>query len=108
MTTDNIILIINICLTAICAALALTPAYYKMKAERKKEGADAAAALTQSAMAIAKHCEEQIEDLKIDVARLERQLRYWQKGAMMLIEQLVKHDLEPVWDPNGGPKGDEE
>lgn len=114
MQTEYIILIIQLVLTFIGGLVTAVPVYYRMRSGRKAEEASAAETLTGSAMAFAKQCEsriaeqdEIIDDLKVKMEKMERHLRYWQRGATVLIRQLVDNGLEPLWDPNGGPDDEE-
>ena len=121
MTTETIALIVQI-LIALGSLAAIVPVYYKMRSERRKaqasatmEEATAAQKLTQSAMDMVEQCEAKIaaqdkviESLRANMARIEKHLKYWQRGCALLIQQLVENNLVPVWDPNGGPDDTEE
>lgn len=114
MGTEYATLIVQI-LIALGTIGALIPVFYKMRSGRereeataKKEEATAAESLTGSALAFVERCERRIADLETDVARLEKHLRFWQKGCAQLIRQLVEAGLKPVWDPNGGPDEEDE
>ncbi len=115
MAIESIILIIQIVVMFIGALITVVPTYYRMRSQRKAEEATAAYRITQSAMEFAEQCEAKIAEqgktikaLEKNMARIEKHLRYWQRGCALLIQQLVDNDLEPVWDPNGGPDDIEE
>lgn len=109
---DNSIWLVvaQLILTAIGAVIVVVPAIYKMKAERKTEETTAASKLSDSAMAMLEKWEAsnrmlnaKVDDLEKELTTVKRHLEYWMRGCARLIAQLVANQIEPCWDPNGGP-----
>lgn len=101
--TDTTIVVIQLFLTALTGVMALVPTYYKMKAQREREQASGAHDVADSAMSMVDRWEARATELECRLKRVEKEMRYWQRGATMLIKQVLEAGLEPVFDPNGGP-----
>ena len=95
--------IIQFVITAIAAAIAIVPATFKMKAEKEKVEAETQRTLSDSAMAMVKAWEARYVNLERRVHELEVENEWWKRGCYRLLNQLVANDIEPCWDPNGGP-----
>ena len=109
------LVVAQLILTALGAVIVVVPAIYKMKAERKTEETTAATKLSDSAMTMLEKWEasnrmlnEKVDALEAELSKVKRHLDYWMRGCARLIAQLVAHDIEPCWDPNGGPDDTEQ
>ena len=105
--------IIGFVLTFIMGAASLIWQIVQHNKEEPGRDAEAASAISESAVLLVKPLREEVEILKKQCAKTESELReirnmltiafeyidYVMRGVMRLINQLNSHNLVPVWEP---------